>query len=120
MALTRLLDLTGDFNAVTNPSVRIDISGWDWIVVQLVQPTGTVTFSATNDAGAIEGVTDGNATSSLNYLSVQGTDLTSGTSVTTSGASSLTRFGVIGKFFRLSASGAITAGKVLVYLFKIS
>lgn len=120
MALTRLLDLTPDFNAVTNPAVKIDVSGWDFVVAQLVLPTGTVTFSATNDGGAIEGTTDGNATSSLNYIDVQGTNLNSGVATTTLGASGLIRFAVVGKFMRFSASGTVTVAKLLVYLFKIS
>lgn len=120
MALTRLLDLTSDFNAASSPAVKIDVSGWDWIVVQLVLPTGTVTFSATNDAGAVEGTTDGNAVSSLNYIAVQGTNLNSGVAASTLGASGLMRFAVVGKFMQFSATGAVTTGKLLVYLFKIS
>ncbi len=120
MGLSRTLDLTGDFNAAANPAVKIDVSGWDYVVAQLVLPSATVTFSATNDAGAIEGGTDGNQVSSLNYIDVQGTNLNSGVASTTLGASGLMKFQVVGHFMRFSASGTVTVGKLLVYLFKIS
>lgn len=120
MGLTRLLDLTPDINA-TNPNVKIDVSGWDYVVVQAVLPGVTITVSATNDAGAIEGTTDGNAVSSLNYVAVQGTNLNTGAAATTITGSSITRFGVVGKFMQFSAIGApVVVGKLLVFLFKIS
>lgn len=120
MGLTRLLDLTPEINA-TNPTVKIDVSNWDYVIVQAVTPGVTITVSATLDAGAVEGVTDGSALSSLNYVAVQGTNLNSGTSVTTITASGLTRFGVVGKFMQFSATGSpVVVGKLLVYLFKIS
>jgi hypothetical protein len=116
MALTRLLDLTTLYNAA-NPQ-NIDVSGWDYVVVQLVSPTGAITFNATNDGGAIEGSTDGNAISAANWVAVQGTNLNTGTSVTSLAASGIVRFAVVGKFMQFS--GNVTVTKLLVNLFKIS
>jgi hypothetical protein len=119
MALTRLLDLTAQFNASSTVAVNIDLSGWDYAVAHIISPTGTVTFNTTNDAGAIEGTTDGNAVSAVNWVAVQGTNLNSGTAVTTLAASGIVRFAVIGKFLQFSAS-SVTVTKLLVNLFKIS
>lgn len=119
MALTRLLDLTADFNAVSPAAVNIDISNWDYVVVQAVGLSGTVTVKATLDAGAIAGTTDGNAISAQNWIAVQGTNLNTGSAVTTMTAAGLVRFGVVGKFMQFSGTGVTITG-LFVYLFKIS
>ena len=119
MALSTVLDLTTDFNS--DSLTKIDVSGWDWIVVQIEgSPSGAIAFKHTNDSGAVEGATDGNALSSTNYVAVQGTDLSSGTGVTTTSAAGLFKFPVIGRFFSLSGTSITGVTKMLVHLSKIS
>lgn len=114
MAVSQIIDVTTQFNA--NGLANIDVSGNDWIVVEITTPAAAVSFKHTNDAGAITGATEGNALSAANFLAVQGTDLSSGSAATSTAVSSIYRFGVIGKFFQLSGT---TAGKILVHLSKI-
>lgn len=120
MGLSRTLDLTADYNGVTNPDIRIDLSGWDTVIVQAVLPGLTININATNDAGAITGVTDGNAISAKNFVAVQGTNQATGASVTSITGNSMIRFGVVGKFMQLTSTGAATASGLFVYLYKIS
>jgi hypothetical protein len=112
--ISQYLDLTNDFNVAG--LATIDVGEWDWITVQLVTPAGTVTFSTSNDGGAAQAVTDGNAASAINFIAIQGTNLNTGTTGTTLAASGLMRFAVIGRYLQLSGT---TAAKVLVKLSKI-
>lgn len=114
--ISQYLDLTNDLNA--NSGVIIDIGEWDWVVVQLVSPSGTVTFNTTNDSGAVQAVSDGNAASADNFIAVQGTNLNSGAAVTTLAVSGIVRFAVIGKYLQLTGT-TLTATKLLVKLSKI-
>ncbi len=114
--ICQLLDLTADFN--TGSGINIDVSGWDYIIVQLVSPTGTVTFNTTNDGGAITGVTDGNALSAANWNLCFGTNIATGVGASSIAASSMFRFSYIGHFFQLTGT-AVTATKCLIMLSKI-
>lgn len=113
--IANTLDLTTVFNA--NNGIKIDTSGWQNITVQVDgTPSGTISITGTNDAGAITGVSDGNPLTSTNYTAIQATDISSGTAVTAiTGAGS---FKIINppKFVQIGGASAATTGKVLVYL----
>lgn len=117
MAVQQVIDVTEDFNA--DGRAIADIGGFDYAIVQLVSPSGTITFETTNDSGDITGVSDGNPASATNWIAVQGTNLNSGAAVSTLAASGLVRFGYIGRYLRLSIGGG-TATKILIRLFKIN
>lgn len=109
-------DLSSQFNAAGK--VQIDTSSFDYILVQVVTPAASVSYASTNDAGAIQGATDGNATSALNFVACQGTNLTTGTAETSSAlANSIHKFNVVGRFLQISGT---TAAKVLVGYCSIS
>lgn len=116
MSVQIVLDVTADFNA--DSSVKLDTGGFDYTVVQLVNPSGTVSFTHTNDSGDIESVSDGSAVSSTNYVALQGTNLATGTAVTSLAASGLVRFQYYGRYLQLAGS-SVTADKILVRLYKI-
>lgn len=116
MAVQIVLDVTADFNA--GSSVKLDTGGFDYSIVQLVNPSGSVAFTHTNDSGDIQGVSDGSAVSATNFVAVQGTNLASGAAVTSLAASGLVRFEHYGRYLQLAGS-SVTADKVLVRLFKI-
>ncbi|SRR5574343_1517882 len=107
-------DCTAEFNA--NGFYNAEIGEWDWVTVQLVSPAATVTFNTTNDSGDIQGVSDGNAKSATNWIACQGTNLNSGSAVSTLNASGLVRFAVIGRFLQLSGT---TATKIILKFSKI-
>jgi hypothetical protein len=116
MSVQIVLDVTADFNA--DSKVQLDTGGFDYAIVQLVSPSGTVSFKHTNDAGDVEGVSDGSAVSATNFVAVQGTNLASGSAVTSLATSGLVRFGYIGRFLQLSGE-SVTVTKALVRLYKI-
>ena len=113
MAVQQILDVTADFN--DGGAATLDIGGWDFAVVQLVTPVGTTSFLTSNDAGAIQSVSDGNATSADNFVAVTGTVLATGSGATTLAAAGLIKFTGIGQFLRISGT---SAAKVLVRLYK--
>jgi hypothetical protein len=116
MSVQIVLDLTADFNA--DSLVQIDTGGFDYSVVQLVSPSGSVSFKHTNDSGDVQSVSDGNATAATNFVTLQGVNLADGSTVTSLATSGLVRFQSYGRYLQLSGSG-VSATKVLVRLYKI-
>ena len=117
MAISQFVDFSADFKAGAG-ILNIDVSGWDWVTVQIVGPSAAISFKTTNDGGDVQGSVIGNAKAALNFLTCQGTDLSSGSGVTSTAASANVRFAVIGRYLQLTSSAA-TATKVLVYYSKI-
>lgn len=117
MALSTVLDISNDFNL--SSSKNIDVSGWDSITIQLVTPSGAINFLTTNDSGAIQGVTDGNAFTAANFTAMQATNLATGVAATSGAATGLWRTNAFGRFLQLSGT-SVTAAKILIYLSKIS
>lgn len=117
MAMQQILNITDDIN--NNSIWQGDVGGWDYVVVQLVTPTGTFTFNTTNDAGAVQSVSDGSAASATNWIACQGTNLNSGSAVTTLAASGLVRFQSIGQFLQITGAPS-TVAKAFVRLYKIN
>lgn len=117
MAVQQILDLTADINADGRSTV--DIGGWDYAIIQLVTPTSTATFQTSNDGNDVQGVSDGNAASATNFIDVQGTNLNTGSGVTTLAASGLVKFSYIGRYLRIIGPG-LTVTKALLRLFKIT
>ena len=118
MAQQQRLDITADLN--NNSIWQGDIGGWDYAVVQLVTPTGTFTFNTTNDSGDVTGVSDGSAVSATNWIATQGTNLNSGSAVTTLAASGLVRFQSVGQFLQITGGAAAQVTKAIIRLYKIN
>lgn len=116
--LQRTLDLTADFTA--SPNVRIDVSGWDYALVQIQTPSATIQFNGTNDAGGIVGITDGNALSSTNYQPVAGVNTANNAVVNSTGGNGIFKFNVVSRFLQFVAAGGTTVGRLVVSLTKIS
>lgn len=114
--LAQYLDVTADFNA--NNGTKVETSNYDYAVVQFVGASGTINFTASNDSGAVQSVSDGSIKSSTNFATVSATKLSDGTLATT-GASGLYRFDVVGRYIQFAGASA-AATKVLVMLAKIS
>lgn len=112
--LSSYIDATDKFNAAG--TFVQDVGEWDFVVVQLVTPVGTTTFSSTNDDGAITGVSDGTPASAQNWIDVQGINLLTSTAATTLAGAGLMRFPVVGQYLRISGT---SAAKVLIKLSKI-
>lgn len=111
--LSRLLDVTTDFNA--NNGVKLQLDEWEIATFQFVGPSGTINITGTNDANAITGVTDGSAVSSINYTAIPATNLATGSSVTSVSTAGLYKITVPCKFIQFGGASA-AATKVLVFL----
>lgn len=115
MALSQTIDVTAKFNA--GNGIVIDASNWDSLVFQFINPSGTISITATNDGGAVQGTTDGNSSLAANFQTVQATKLSDGTAVTTVAAAGLFRVGVVGRFVKFGGASA-AATSVIVEYFK--
>lgn len=115
--ISKVLDVTSDFNAAS--SYIQDLSGWDYAVVQVVSPSGAVSFTSTNDDGSVTGDLNPVPVQPANFLTVFGLNLVTNTAVTSASASALVRFNVIGRFLRLAGT-SVTATKVLISLNKVT
>ena len=117
MAVQQTIDVTTDINA--DGRATLDVGGYDYAVVELVSPTSTATFASTSDSGDITGVSDGSAASATNFVTTQGTDLSSGSAVSTLAITGQVKFAGGGRFLRIIGPG-LTVTKGLVRLFKIN
>lgn len=117
MAVQSVIDITADLNS--DGRSQLDVGGFDYAEIQLVSPNTTASFEGTSDAGDIQGVSDGNATSATNWTSLQGTNLATGTGVTSLATSGTVKFTAMPRFIRV-IGGGLTATKALVRLFKIN
>lgn len=113
MAVSQVIDFADRYSAST--PLNIDIGGWDFVVVQLVTPSGTTSFLTSNDGGGITGVSDGNSASAANFNAVTGTNLATGSGVTTLAAAGSVKFAGIGQYLQLNGG---SAAKVLVRYYK--
>ena len=116
--LAQYLDLTEEFNS--NPvgnEVIIDVSNYDYC---LIQPIGiSVNLFSTIDSGAVQSVTDGNATTAINFTAVSALRLSNGTSYETEARDGdIARLAVVGRYVKITKSAPID--KLLVMLTKIS
>lgn len=107
-------DVTAEFNA--NNGIKQDVSQWQNVTIHVSgNVTGTVNITGTNDAGAVQAVTDGNAVSSLNYTAIQATNLAAGTSVTSILAAGNYKVVVGTKFIQVGGTNAAVSGKVIIF-----
>ncbi len=112
--VSQTIDLTTSFNE--SGVFNLDLSGWDYAVIHLITPAATVSFLGSNDAGAIEGVSDGNGLTAINFTAMGLINLATGTLVTSSASSGIFKLNVGTRFLQLSGT---TAAKVIMYLTKI-
>lgn len=113
--VSKILDVTTEFNA--NNGVKLDLSLYESATFSFVTPTGTISITGSNDAGAIEGVTDGNALTSTNYTAIQAINLGTGSAVTSVVAAGNYKVTIGPKFIQFGGASA-AATKVLVFCTK--
>lgn len=115
--IAQYLDVTQQFN--DNSGIAyIETSNYDYCVIQLIGVSViNTTIYSTIDSGAVEGVTDGDISTSTEYTQISFTDL-SDNSITQTITSGLLRVGVVGRYLQIYNYGA-TATKILVMLTKI-
>ena len=97
--ISTVIDLTNQFN--TNGSVYQDVGGWDVSVVEVINPTDTISFKTTNDDGAITGQVLPSPEVPINWIDVMGVDMYKN-DVTSVNYSTLVKFINIGKYLQIS------------------
>lgn len=120
MALSLTKDLTAEFNA--NSFVVLDVNGWDYVIFHLVTPSSSISFTGSNDGGAITGSVDDGPRSAANFLTLAAQNLAataSTTYITSLNASGLVRFDFPPAYIKLSGTEA-TMTKLIVKLHKIT
>jgi hypothetical protein len=115
--LSNYQDVTTQFNL--NNAVVLDISGWDYTVIQFVGPSGTIAVTASNDGGGLAGSTTGGPATATNFTTVQITKLLDTTAVSTVATAGMYRAAVVGRYLKLGGASA-AATSVLVMFFKIA
>lgn len=119
MALGHPLDVTTKYKQNIY-SITLDVSGWDKVCVHAIAPLAApISVYGSNDAGAITGVTQGNAELAINFSLVQATPLSTGTAATTIASAGLYTVPVNAQFLRLQGGGA-DVYKLLVFESKVS
>jgi hypothetical protein len=122
MALGYSNDYTQQFNTVYN--IQLDMSGWDKATIQVVSPVGgSIAVLATNDNGAVFGVSGGSPETATNFSSVQVKNLQTGASVNFIYGAGLYEYDVNAQFLKLNgtpAQAGTNVGKLVIFNSKIS
>lgn len=111
MAIGYKFDGTNAFNLTYN--ITLDMSGWDKTTVQVVSPmTGVIFVYGSNDANALQGVRDGNASLAINFNPIQATNLATGSATGTISAAGDYKVDINAQFLRLQGNPAATPTNV--------
>lgn len=112
MALGRPLgDYAAEFNSLYN--ITLDVSGWDKIAIQVVAPfSGGISIYNTNDSGAIQGVTQGNAQLATNFNLAQVTNNATAAASTSISAAGNYSYTVNAQFLKIQGVPADTPTNV--------
>lgn len=88
-------------------NINLDMSGWDKTTIQVVAPVAAALYVyGTNDANALQGVRDGNATLATNFTAIQATNLATGSAVASFSAAGNYKVDVNARFLRVGGGGA--------------
>jgi hypothetical protein len=115
----RTIDLSLAF-ANNNQNVRVDISGYDYALLHVVNPSAQINFNASNDAGALTGVTDGNALMAQNFQPADALNTATQTYVTSTSTNGIFKFSTVGRFLQFVAASGTTVSKLILSLQRIS
>ncbi len=112
MAVGRPLgDFAQNFNSTYN--ITVDVSGYDRVGIQVVAPfTGAISVYNTNDSGAVQGVTQGNAQLATNFNLTQVTNLATGSASTSIAAAGNYSWDVKAQFLKIQGVPAGTPTNV--------
>lgn len=121
MAIGHSVDLTQQFNTTYN--ITLDMSGWSKTTIGVIAPMGgAVLVYGSNDAGALQGVTQGNAKLATNFTPAQATNIATNTASGTINAAGNYRYDVDAQFLRLQgvpAAAGTSIYRLLLFHSKI-
>lgn len=106
MALNYQFDATNDYKSNIY-SITLDMSGWEKTTINVVAPIAApITVYGSNNGGAAQGITDGNAELAIGFTAIQATNIataTAGTTISTAGNYTVP---INARFLRLQGGGA--------------
>lgn len=106
-----LPDYANQYNSLYK--ITLDLSGWDKTTINVVAPvSGTMAVLATNDSGAVQGQTQGNADLAINFTSVQVKNLQTGSMVNYIYGAGLYEYDANAQFLRLQGQPAASGTNV--------
>ncbi|MES2382394.1 MAG: hypothetical protein V4538_15210 [Bacteroidota bacterium] len=123
MGLSRPLgDFANEFNSVYK--ITLDLSGWDRTDINVIPPfSGVINVYGSNDGGAVQGVTQGNATLAINFTPVEVTNLATHAVTNSISAAGNYRYDVNAQFLRIQGvppAAGTNVYKLLLFNSKIS
>lgn len=111
MAIGHPSNQTNAFNL--NYNITLDMSGWGKTTIQVVSPmTGVIFVYGSNDANALQGVRDGNASLAINFTPVLTTNLATDARTASISAAGNYAVDVDAQFLRLQGNPAATPTNV--------
>jgi hypothetical protein len=106
-----LPDYASQFNSTYN--ITLDLSGWTKTTIQAVAPmSGAIIVYGSNDSGAVQGVTQGNAQLATNFDPILVTNLATGTATETISSPGLYTAEVNAQFLQLQGTPAAAGTNV--------
>lgn len=98
----------------------IDMSGWDYVVVQIINNSNSIVFKSTNDGGAIEGSLQDAAITADNFSDILGINVSDGTTSTSTSGNGMFKFNDFARYIKLYLSDEPSQTiKVKAMLYKI-
>jgi hypothetical protein len=98
--ISTIIDATNAFN--NNNAFYQDLSGWDKVVLQIINSDSQIFFSTTNDNGYVLGEVMPSPEVPINWVSVLGVNLSNYLDASFINGIGIVRFGIIGKYLKLS------------------
>lgn len=117
MAIVKSIpDQSSVFNSLYK--VTLDMSGWDKTTIQTTGAVlGTINIFGTNDSGAQQQTTQGNASLAINFTPLQAKNLATGTMVNAIYGAGLFEVDINSEFLRLQGAPAAAGTNVYRLLF---
>lgn len=106
MGLTYYYDGTNQYKQNVY-SITLDMSGWEKTTIQVAAPVAApLVVYGSNNAGAGQGITDGNAELAIGFTAIRATNLADGTVASTISAAGNYQVDINARFLRLQGGGA--------------
>lgn len=99
--ISKIIDVSSVFTASGAQAYIQDLTGWDSCVVQIMSPSAAIAFNTTNDNGSVTGTLPPVPQVPANWLAVQGVNIGTGASVTSTAVSANVKFTNFGKFLQI-------------------
>lgn len=109
-----VIDITKQFNA--RNAYYQDMSGWDLAVIQFETPGGKIDFATTNDDGSITGQLNPAPEVPVNWLPLEGVNLSTKTDVNNITTDAIVRFDNPGKYIKIYYDGVAETPYSYAYL----